>query len=57
MSIERLREFLKNDELDPDAVTWREEPAVGEMYSCHKSKNESVYEIYCMWILTKSTQL
>ena len=32
VSIKRLGTFLKNDELDPDAVTWREEPAVGEMY-------------------------
>ena len=32
MSIERLKKFLKNDELDPNyAVTWREEPVVGEI--------------------------
>ena len=30
MSVKRLRTFLKNDELDPNSVTWREEPAVGE---------------------------
>ena len=30
VSLKRLRTFLKNDELDPNAVTWREELAVGE---------------------------
>ena len=30
VSLERLRTFLQNNELDPNAVTWREEPAGGE---------------------------
>ena len=31
-SIKRLREFLKNRELDPEAVEWTSEPALGKTY-------------------------
>ncbi len=30
MSVKRLRTFLENDELDPNSITWREDPAIGE---------------------------
>ena len=29
MAVKRLRTFLKNEELDPEVVSWSEEPAVG----------------------------
>ena len=31
MSVKRLREFLMGEELDPENIDWREEPAVGNL--------------------------
>ncbi|XP_064405656.1 multidrug resistance-associated protein 1-like [Halichondria panicea] len=30
VSVKRLRTFLENDELDPNTITWREDPAIGK---------------------------
>ena len=30
MSVKRLRDYLKGEELDPNTVHWRPEPAMGQ---------------------------
>ena len=30
MSVKRLREFLKGEELDPENTDWRDTPPIGE---------------------------
>ena len=43
MSVKRLREFLKGEELDPENTDWREEPAaIGEHISCVQELRDSV---------------
>ena len=33
VSVKRVGEFLRSEELDPDIVDWREEPAMGELHA------------------------
>ncbi len=47
--MKRLRTFLENDELDPNTITWREDPAIGDVYNYTCSAYNHVHKL-CEWV-------